>query len=366
MWYKLRMLGLIWLMRLKNEGESEEGSEDDYVEDPEYAQEDNGILIDEQGENHLLRKGRKHVEIDVEDEDMEDEGDENNGIQLNKRNKRFKKEKFLELLEFRAKTDMGKEIFDLVLSFVSGKLFKQEIREYTLCEGKDIFFKKNDPHRVRAQCKGVNCPWMCYASKIDDSPTFVIKSYEKELRVNKDYVLEISRNKAYRARLLATKTIEGSYEEQYAALWDYAEEIKYTNKGSTIEFLTEHAENGVPRFKRMYLCYPGLRDSFNEGSRPVIGLNGCHIKGVHLSQLLTTIGVDGNNQMFPVAFTVVKIENKDLWSWFLNLLRIDLKIENSNHWTFITAEQKRLEQSLKGMWDERVPEAEHRHCARHL
>uniref|UniRef100_A0A803Q878 MULE transposase domain-containing protein n=1 Tax=Cannabis sativa TaxID=3483 RepID=A0A803Q878_CANSA len=262
MWYKLRMLGLIWLMRLKNEGESEEGSEDDYVEDPEYAQEDNGILIDEQGENHLLRKGRKHVEIDVEDEDM-----------------------------------------------------------------------------------GVS-------------------SFQQ--KVNKDYVLEISRNKAYRARLLATKTIEGSYEEQYAALWDYAEEIKYTNKGSTIEFLTEHAENGVPRFKRMYLCYPGLRDSFNEGSRPVIGLNGCHIKGVHLSQLLTTIGVDGNNQMFPVAFTVVKIENKDLWSWFLNLLRIDLKIENSNHWTFITAEQKRLEQSLKGMWDERVPEAEHRHCARHL
>ncbi|KAF4393881.1 hypothetical protein F8388_018372 [Cannabis sativa] len=166
--------------RIADTGESEQGSEDDYVEDPEYAQEDDGILIDEQAENHLLRKGRKHVEIDVEDEDMEDEGDENNGIQLNKRNKRFKKEKFRELLDFRAKTDMGKAIFHLGLSFVSRKLFKQEIREYTLCEGNDIFFKKNDPHRVRAQCKGVNCPWMCYASKIDDSPTFVIKSYEKE------------------------------------------------------------------------------------------------------------------------------------------------------------------------------------------
>ncbi|KAF4393841.1 hypothetical protein F8388_018332 [Cannabis sativa] len=75
---------------------------------------------------------------------------------------------------------MGKAIFDLGLSFASGKLFKQAIREYALREGKDIFFKKNDPHRVRAQCKGVNCRWMCYASKIDDSPTFVIKSYEEE------------------------------------------------------------------------------------------------------------------------------------------------------------------------------------------
>ncbi|KAF4354391.1 hypothetical protein F8388_027325 [Cannabis sativa] len=115
-----------------------------------------------------------------DDSSEEDEGDENNGIQLNKRKKRFKKEKLPELPEFRPETDMGKAIFDLGLSFASGKLFKQAIREYALREGKDIFFKKNDPHRVRAQCKGVNCRWMCYASKIDDSPTFVIKSYEAE------------------------------------------------------------------------------------------------------------------------------------------------------------------------------------------
>uniref|UniRef100_A0A803PQG0 SWIM-type domain-containing protein n=1 Tax=Cannabis sativa TaxID=3483 RepID=A0A803PQG0_CANSA len=322
--------------------------------------------------------------------------------EVEQKKEKVQKEKLPELPEFRPETDMGKAIFVLEISFASGKLFKQEIREYALREGKDIFFKKNDPHRVRAQCKGVNCRWMCYAFKIDDSPTFVIKSYEAEhkccrtnsnrwataqwlsakyreefkvnenlgvssfqKKVNKDHVLEISRHKAYRARLLATKSIEGSYEEQYAALWDYAEEIKYTNKGSTIEFLTENAENGVPRFKRMYLCYSGLREGFNEGCRPIIGLDGCHIKGVQ-GQLLTTIGVDGNNQMFPIAFAAVEIENKDSWSWFLNLLRVDLKIENSNHWTFITDKQKGLEQSLKGMWDEGVPEAEHRHCARHL
>ncbi|KAF4347938.1 hypothetical protein G4B88_014945 [Cannabis sativa] len=120
---------------LVNEAENEDESEDDYEEDPEYAQEDNGILIDEEAEHHF----------------EEDEGDENNRIQLNKRNKRFKKEKSPELIEFRPETDMGNAIFDLGLSFASGKLFKQAIREYALREGKDIFFKKNDPHRVRAQ-----------------------------------------------------------------------------------------------------------------------------------------------------------------------------------------------------------------------
>uniref|UniRef100_A0A803PQD8 Zinc finger PMZ-type domain-containing protein n=1 Tax=Cannabis sativa TaxID=3483 RepID=A0A803PQD8_CANSA len=42
-----------------------------------------------------------------------------------------------------------------------------------------------------------------------------VSSFRK--KVNKDHVLEISRHKAYRARTSATKSIEGSYEEQYVA-----------------------------------------------------------------------------------------------------------------------------------------------------
>ncbi|XP_062103119.1 uncharacterized protein LOC133814138 [Humulus lupulus] len=298
---------------------------------------------------------------------------------------------------------MAKPTFKLGLSFPSGKMFKQAIREYAIKNGKDIWFKRKDPHRARAQCKGVNWPWVCFASKVDDTPTFVIKTYEakhkfsrknnnrfatsqwlsdkylEEFKINekkgvstfmhkvsKDHVLEISRDKAYRSWMIAIENIEGSYEEQYAALWDYAEEIKSTNRGSTIEFLKQMAENRVPWFKRMYICYYGLRDVFNGGCRPVIGLDGCHIKGVHPGQLLRAVGVDGNNQMFLVAFAVVEIENKDSWSWFVNMLRIDLKIDNSNHWTFITNKQKGLEQALTGMWEEGIPEAEHRHCDKSL
>ncbi|XP_062093998.1 uncharacterized protein LOC133800035 [Humulus lupulus] len=116
----------------------------------------------------------------------------------------------------------------------------------------------------------------------------------------------------------------------------------------------------------MYICYAGLKAGFNEGCRPLIGLDGCHIKGVHPGQLLTTVGIDGNNQMYPIAFVVVEIENKDSWSLFLDLLKVNLKIENSNHWSFITDNQTGLEQALKGLWDEGVPKAKHRHCARHL
>ncbi|KAM6546147.1 hypothetical protein CsatB_026883 [Cannabis sativa] len=116
----------------------------------------------------------------------------------------------------------------------------------------------------------------------------------------------------------------------------------------------------------MYICYGGLKQGFNEGCRPLIGLDGCYIKGVHPGQLLTVVAIDPNNQMYPFAFAVVEIENKDSWSWFVNLLKEDLKIENSLHWSFITDKQKGLEQALKGMWEDGIPEAEHRHCVRNL
>ncbi|XP_062100631.1 uncharacterized protein LOC133806557 [Humulus lupulus] len=314
----------------------------------------------------------------------------------------YRKTKLRELPQFRASIDMEKPVFKLGLSFPNGTAFKQAIREYAIQNGMDIFFKKNDPHRIRAQCKGVDCSWVFIASKNDDTTTF-IKTYNDEHKcarkntnrfatsrwlsrkymnefkmnekwgissfmhkVSKDNVIEITRDKAYRAQLMATRAIEGSYEEQYASLWDYAEEIKWTNRGSTVEFLTEVGENGKPRFKRMYICYAGLKESFNEGCRPLIGLDGCHIKGVHPGKLLRAVGIDGNNQMYPIEFAVVKIENKDSWSWFLDLLKVDFKIENSNHWSFITYKQKGLEQALNGLWDEGVPKAEHMHCARHL
>ena len=105
---------------------------------------------------------------------------------------------------------------------------------------------------------------------------------------------------------------------------------------------------------------------FKAGCRPVIGLDGCHIKGHHSGQLLTTVGIDPNNGMFPVAFAVVESECKESWAWFLNYLRDDINIDSGYHWTFITDKQKGLIEALNDMWEEGSVQAEHRHCARHL
>ena len=100
--------------------------------------------------------------------------------------------------------------------------------------------------------------------------------------------------------------------------------------------------------------------------RPILGFDGCHIKGHHTGQLLTAIGIDANNSIFHVAYAVVESECKASWTWFLTFMEADLDIVNDNHWTFISDKQKGLQEAISGMWQEGSVQAEHRHCARHL
>ncbi|VVA38674.1 PREDICTED: LOC107462923 isoform, partial [Prunus dulcis] len=73
--------------------------------------------------------------------------------------------------------------------------------------------------------------------------------------------------------------------EQCRELWDYCEELKSNNPGSTVIVKTElQGEN--PIFKRIYVCFGALKKGFVEGCRQVVGFDGCHVKGSHLGQIL--------------------------------------------------------------------------------
>ena len=50
-----------------------------------------------------------------------------------------------------------------------------------------------------------------------------------------------------------------------------------------------------------------------------MGLDGCFLKGEFGGQLLSEVGKDGNNQMFPFAYVVVESENYSSWKWFVDL-----------------------------------------------
>ncbi|XP_061999138.1 uncharacterized protein LOC133716443 [Rosa rugosa] len=133
------------------------------------------------------------------------------------------------------------------------------------------------------------------------------------------------------------------------------------NLGTSVWIQTE-LDGEVTRFKRIYICIEALKVGWREGCRPIIGLDGCHLKSVHKGQLLTAVGIDGNNGIYPIAWAVVEVETSESWTWFLEFLKVDLSIHHSSHFSFMSDKQKGLEQAIKELF----PDSQHRHCVRHL
>jgi len=105
-------------------------------------------------------------------------------------------------------------------------------------------------------------------------------------------------------------------------LYDHAHELLKTNHGSTVKLTVEENE-GQPIFQWFYTCLKACKDNFML-CRPIIKLDGSFLKGKYGGELLADIGRDGNDQIMPIAYVVVEVENKESWTWFLKLLIKDL------------------------------------------
>ncbi|XP_039139366.1 uncharacterized protein LOC120276748 isoform X2 [Dioscorea cayenensis subsp. rotundata] len=77
-----------------------------------------------------------------------------------------------------------------------------------------------------------------------------------------------------------------------------------------------------------------------QSCRNLVSLDGCFLKGTYGGQLLTAVGIDANDCIYPIAWAVVNKENKENWTWFLQLLAQDLGIVDSHKWAFMTDRQK--------------------------
>lgn len=86
------------------------------------------------------------------------------------------------------------------------------------------------------------------------------------------------------------------------------------------------------------------------------------MKGPYPGQLLSAVGMDGNNGIYPVAYAIVETENKSSWTWFLECLGQDLDIGPMTNFTFVSDRQKGLLPAVSKVF----PCAEHRFCIRHI
>ncbi|GJW14977.1 calcium/proton exchanger [Tanacetum coccineum] len=147
-----------------------------------------------------------------------------------------------------------------------------------------------------------------------------------KVAIREKFLINVSLGQFKRAKQRALYDFEGGLIEHYGRLWEYRQAILDTNL-----------------------------DGWKAGCRRVIGLDGCFLKHTCRGELLIAIGRDANNQMYLIAWAVVKVENSKNWCWFLSLLLEDLKL---GHRTGITV----ISDSHKGLLDaasDCLPNAEH-------
>ncbi|XP_074336967.1 uncharacterized protein LOC141674144 [Apium graveolens] len=200
-----------------------------------------------------------------------------------------------------------------------------------------------------------------YGDRVRQNPQWRIKEMAETIK--KDLEIDVSRIKIIRVRRMTLEGVHDALKAQYSRLRDFGHELLQINPRNTVKISTTRLnETDTPKFRRLYVCYHALKEGWKLGCRPVIGLDGCFLKTVCGGQLLSAVGRDGNNQMFPIAYAIVESENTESWTWFTELLKDDLDLGNGYGITIISDQQKGLENALKLL----LPSVEHRFCVRHL
>ena len=90
----------------------------------------------------------------------------------------------------------------------------------------------------------------------------------------------------------------------------------------------------------LYWSYDACKRGFLRGCRPILFVDGCHLKSKYKGVLLTAVGIDPNDCIFPIAMGMVEVESTYSWEWFLTTLKNDLNIINTSPFTIMSDKQK--------------------------
>ncbi|XP_010480802.1 PREDICTED: uncharacterized protein LOC104759589 [Camelina sativa] len=176
------------------------------------------------------------------------------------------------------------------------------------------------------------------------------------------YIISVSKWICQKARRIAFNLVMETQRQQFAKLWDYEYELQRSNEGTTTEIVTIPQANGKQQFDKFYICFEPLRRTWKSCCRPIIGLDGAFLKWEMKGEILAAVGRDADNQIYPIAWTIVRVEDTDSWTWCVEKLKKDLLLELGDGLTIMSDKQKGLVNAVGAL----LPKAEHRHCARHI
>nr|KAJ0209776.1 hypothetical protein LSAT_V11C400211240 [Lactuca sativa] len=225
------------------------------------------------------------------------------------------------------------------------------LTNYSISRGYPIRFNKCDSVRLVAVCASDPEKFQCtfvFLKEMIRKPN--MKCTEMQAIIQRRFHCKVSWSKCYRAKCRAISLIDGKLSDHYTKVWDYGHELMRSNPRSTIQISVTVNPDNTTTFHRICTCFKAIKEGWKVGCRRVIGLDGRQCKG----ELLTSIGRDANNHVYPIAWAVVEIENKPNWQWFLELLHDDLELQGGFGFGLLEAVKVVL------------LHVEHRQCARHV
>jgi hypothetical protein len=140
--------------------------------------------------------------------------------------------------------------------------------------------------------------------------------------IQEKYKYTISYNMAWSAKQKVLKMRFGTFEAAYDNILRLLAVLCQRNPESYYDLKSLDRGEGPPYIlQRVFFSLGPCINAFQH-CRPLLCIDGTFLTGKYRLQMLTVIGVDGNNQLLPVAFAFVESENTDSWYWFLERVKL--------------------------------------------
>ena len=119
----------------------------------------------------------------------------------------------------------------------------------------------------------------------------------------------------------AIRQLFGDFSQSYTKIPRLFLAIEQANPGCVVIWKT--CDINMPNIEIFQCVLWSFKPSIDgfEHCRPVMSIDGTHLYGKYKGTLLTAMGCDRNNKLFPLTFSIIEGENTDSWGWFLACIR---------------------------------------------
>jgi hypothetical protein len=135
--------------------------------------------------------------------------------------------------------------------------------------------------------------------------------------IQEKYKYTISYSKAWSAKQKVLGIRFGTFEAAYDNILRLLAVLCKRNPESYYDLKSLDRGEGPPYILQQVFFSLGPCINAFQHCRPLLCIDGTFLTGKYRLQILTAIGVDGNNQLLPITFAFVESENTDSWYWFL-------------------------------------------------